>query len=244
MSGGARGAFVRTISPRDGLARPDRLADYYRVGLQALRLIEDALAADGSPAPSTIFDCASGYGRVTRMLSMGFPDSEIICWDRDSAAIGFCAEELAAVPAPSGPLTTIPARRYELIWCASLLTQVDEPRSLELLGLLGSGLGRNGKLIAAINGATVADLIAESRITPPIAPGSGAAMAQRFATGAGFVHQPYPREQDHGFGISLAARPWIDGALEGAGLELVSYEEAAWDDRQDVIICRPRGQRP
>lgn len=239
-----RRPFVRTISPRDSLARAERLPDYYRVGLEALRIVEDTLGRLGAPSPSTIFDCGSGYGRVTRMLRMGFPEALVECWDRDPAASEFCEGELGAKAAPPSPLEAISLpRSYELIWSASLLTQLDRERGRTLLDVLEAHTKPGGVLILTVSGPTIASLIAESRITPAIDPGAIRPMLDQFGA-EGFAHQAYLREQDHGYGISLVSPQWIARAIEKRPeLELISHDEAGWDGRQDVVSCR-RLQRP
>jgi hypothetical protein len=63
------------ISPHDEMWRggPDR---YFRVGLSAIRCIEDICSSTGISSPNRILDMPSGAGRVLRFIAVRFPQAE------------------------------------------------------------------------------------------------------------------------------------------------------------------------
>jgi SAM-dependent methyltransferase len=233
-----RRPFIRTISPDDPTARSRRLPGYYRVGLEALRLVEDALATAALPPPSSVLDIPCGFGRVTRMLRMGFPDARITAWDRDPAAVEFCVETFGVEAAPAGRVTEIALDgSFELIWCPSLLTHLPVEDALALLDTLARHLDPNGVMVLTAMGETVASLLAESRISPAIEVGTRDGLLERFRS-EGFAFEPYRERPDRRYGISLASADWVGAALaQRPGIRLLSHEEAGWDGREDVFVC-------
>ena len=54
---------------------------YYRVGLSAIRCIEEAVRAAGLKEVRSILDLPSGSGRVMRFLTLRFPDAKLTACD-------------------------------------------------------------------------------------------------------------------------------------------------------------------
>lgn len=242
-SGGAW--FDTRIAPRDAMARPDRLDHYFRVGLKALRLIEDAISSAGAPMPRSILDLPCGYGRVLRMLSARFPSAAITACDLDSDGVEFCERTFRAQGAISErdlDDLALPGS-YELIWCGSLLTHLPEGQVEAALRALGRHLAPGGLLVFTTHGARIRESLESPEASPDIESAAKAELLRGYDSD-GFGFAPYMGSPEGRYGYTLSARAWVEAKLSELlpQAEHRSTLEAGWDGRQDVYVCqRVRG---
>ncbi|HYH61005.1 MAG TPA: methyltransferase domain-containing protein [Solirubrobacterales bacterium] len=232
--------FVTRVSPGDTMMRPERLDHYFGVGLGALRLIEDALEALGADDPRRILDLPSGHGRVLRMLRSRFPDAEITACDVDAEGIEFCAAELGAEPrlAPEAPGELSLGSAYDLIWCGSLVTHLPAAHCVGLLGALADHLAPRGVLIFTSHGDTIEELLSKGRMRAAVGDGKLPGLLDAYRT-EGFAFAPYESSSTGEYGVTLAARAWLEARIDDIpGLRMVSHAASAWDGRQDVVVCQ------
>lgn len=227
----------RTIDPADGMFKGN-LEHYFGVGSSALRSILLGLIAAGRE-PSTVrqlLDLPCGHGRVLRWLPVAFPEAELTACDLLRDGVDFCRTELGAVPAYSREDPThleLPGR-FDLIWCGSLLTHLDEERWHDFLAFFSRHLTPSGVLIFTTHGRLV-----PLRIARGWDYGLDVEALRRLLEAfrsKGFGYVAYPGQA--GYGISLSSASWTIGTL-GAHPELriISYHEAGWDRHQDVVTC-------
>src|SRR5438128_10819894 len=88
------------ISYEDGMYKGDG-EHYFKVGLSAIRCIDEALHAAQIESVRGVLDMPCGYGRVVRFLMHRFPQARITACELLPDAVRFCAEELGAAPAHS-----------------------------------------------------------------------------------------------------------------------------------------------
>lgn len=242
--GGSQGRrrvpFITEISPSDAMAQRGRLPHYFAVGLGALRLIERALELAGKPDPSSILDLPSGYGRVLRMLRSRFPDAEVVACDLDPGAIEFCAERLGARPVRSAEsLAGLElGRRFDLVWCGSLVTHLPEAEAGPAIEALARHTAPGGVLLFTTHGSRIAELLRSGSLAPALAPGASERMLADFERD-GFGFATFAADPKPGYGFSLASRGWVEARLAGLpGFKTLAVTEAGWDEKQDVYALQ------
>jgi SAM-dependent methyltransferase len=229
----------RSISPDDVMFESDPHR-YFHLGAEAFRCIETIRAAVGVPTPGRILDLPSGHGRVLRVLRVAFPQAEVVACDLDRGAVDFCAGELGAIPCYSDrdPSHIRLEGSFDLIWCGSLFTHLDQPRWSEFLELFDSVLAPSGVLVFTTHGPYLVDEVRRGARDFPVA--STSDLVARFDLD-GFGYQDYTGQL--GYGISLSSPEWVIRLLrQRAGLSLAAYLARGWAGRQDAFAC-VRGER-
>jgi SAM-dependent methyltransferase len=228
---------ISEISPNDQMYRAD--PEYYSWwGGEAMRCIDLVLQATGKQHVARILDMPCGHGRVLRRLRAAWPGAEITACDINEDAVSFCATTFAATPvvASSRPQDTTLAGPFDLIWCGSLLTHLDQPRWAELLELLASALDRDGILVFTTHGAAFADVVrvGDRRFAVPRRDD----LIARFDHD-GFGYYDYAGRED--YGISVASAAWVADLLSGSkGLRHHLFLAGGWGRIQDVYACARR----
>jgi len=223
------------IHPDDDMKHPQDAdaAHYASVGRSAIAAIGQALsAADRSfDDVEACLDMPCGYGRVLRMLAHEIPGERITACDINRKAIRFCASEFGATPLRSTPnLDRVRFGRYDLIWCGSLVTHIDERRAERLLRRFADALVPGGVAIVTIH--------AEPPLTGPYAPLRGqitAALQER-----GHFHVPYENAL-FDYGHAWHSQQYVRQAfavVSDDAVRLVSHQTRSWDDHQDVLAFR------
>src|SRR6185295_17359165 len=222
------------IYPGDGMYHGDG-THYFKVGLSAIRCIDEALAGTPSTDVQTILDFPCGSGRVLRFLRQRFPAAEITACELEPGPVEFCARTFGALPAFSSlnlDEVVLP-QSFVLIWCGSLVTHLNERGILSLLRLFHRQLRTGGLMIFTTHGDFVPGRILrrdfDYGLTAEQIDRIGAAYPE---TGYGF--EDYPGEKD--YGVSLTSPDWIRSRVaEVGGLREVYFKERGWDDHQDVF---------
>jgi SAM-dependent methyltransferase len=235
------------ISPEDGMFE-NNPEHYFSVGQSALRCIKLAMLAAGKDDFRSILDFGCGYGRVLRVLRAAFPEAELTACDISKNAVDFCASTFDAEPVYSsediGDLRI--SKQFDLIWCGTLLTNVDEFQFSVLLRLFDSLLRDQGVLVCTTHGPFVThrlrtgacDYGMDAAVVPQL-------LKQHDATGFGYADYPQEVRARLGvkrYGISLSSPSWVCREIERLGrLRLLTYTERAWDNHQDSVACIKRG---
>jgi SAM-dependent methyltransferase len=238
---------LREIAPDDDMAHGN-LENYFALGESALLdCIAPALEASPKQRFGRILDLPCGYGRVMRYLRAAFPDSQITACDIQRAGVDFCAEKFGAIPVYSSedPTALELPGPFNLIWCGSLLTHLDEERCGQWLDLFRSVLAPYGVFVFTTHGRLVAHRLQAGLLDADSWLGQDRAdrMLQDFDT-HGFGYQEYPAKdrgfdgQERGYGWGLSSPAWVvDRITERDGWRLVYLREAAWRRYQDVAAC-------
>jgi SAM-dependent methyltransferase len=208
---------------------------YLSAGLSGLRCILEVLASAGRDlACGSILDFPSGYGRVLRIVRAKFPHADITAAELDEDAVAFCARNFSTTPLLSVvPISALKLeRRYDLIWCGSLLTHVEEADAQEILRFFHDHLVEGGICIFTTHGLRPVDWIKTGRETYGLSPEGQAEVVRGFETnGYGYVDYPY----QPGYGISAVTREHarVLAAKAGDWTELL-FKDHGWDECQDV----------
>ncbi len=222
------------ISYEDGMYKGDG-AHYFRVGLDAIRCIEEALAAAHVTSVKNILDFPCGYGRVLRFLVRRFPDAHVTACELMPDAVRFCARTFKAVPAQSTYEldTLVLGTLYDLIWCGSLATHLDARRTRALLRFFARHLAPGGLLVFTTHGDYVAGRVLQLADFYGLRRADIPALVESFRqTGHGYLDYP----EQAGYGVSLSAPAWVRAEAQAAGtLREVYFRARGWDEHQDVF---------
>jgi len=210
-------------------------AHYYKVGLSAISCLDEALAQAKLTNVQTILDLPCGSGRVLRFLAQRFPEAKLTACEIQAGPVQFCVRTFGAEPAYSSvnlDEVTL-AKKFDLIWCGSLATHLNERGLVRLFHLFARHLAPGGLVVFTTHGDFVARriplrefdyLIPEEQIER-----IGSDYPQ---TGYGFTD--YAGEKN--WGVSLTSPEWIRARVrELAGLREVYFKERGWDNHQDVF---------
>lgn len=208
---------------------------YFAIGLSGLRCVERAVAAAGRrDAPRAILDLPCGHGRVLRWLAARYPAAELTACDLDRHGVDYCAQTFGAHRVYSHPdLGALELdRRFDLIWCGSLVTHLDVDRIAELLRFFAAVLQPRGVAVVTTHGEHVAEQLRSGRADYLLEPPQiELLLAGHEVDGVGYVD--YPGQS--GYGISLTSPDWVRAAASEAGLHPLSCAARGWDDHQDVF---------
>jgi SAM-dependent methyltransferase len=218
----------------DGMYNGDGV-HYFKVGLSAIRCINEAIAAAGLKTVRAILDFPCGSGRVLRFLVQRFPEAEITACELDHGPVEFCVRTFGARPAYSSlNLDEVSLdSRFDLIWCGSLATHLNERGIVALIKLFRRHLVDGGLMIFTTHGDVVPHRIVAREFDYGLAPEQIERIGADYpATGYGF--EDYPKAKD--YGVSVTSPEWVRARVrEVGGLREVFFKERGWDNHQDVF---------
>ena len=223
------------IAPDDEMYASDPQY-YFEAGTSAVRAIRAAMLIVGKPAVGEILDLPCGHGRVLRTLAVAFPAARLTACDIHRPGVDFCAERFGARPVYSTEdPSEIPLNGdFDLIWCGSLLTHLDEPMWDGFLELFESRLKRNGLLVFTAHGRNIVGRLRRGDFRDAIDPTRGKRLLRAYDD-TGFGYTDYSGQS--GYGVSLSAPSWVCDRIERSEtLRLVAYTERAWLGH-DVVAC-------
>jgi SAM-dependent methyltransferase len=242
--------MLRKVSLRISMAGdmyvPGQAKQYLAAGLSALRCITRVLDHLGTDRPSirSVLDLPSGGGRVLRFLKIAFPDAALVACDTNEALVEFCRKAFGAEAVRSVPDFSqlhLPGT-FDLIWCGSLLTHIDETRCTDLLRLFYNHLSPEGVCIFSTHGATAIRWLRNGEFDYLLSrPAQQSLISQITDFGFGYVN--YDHMSD--YGISLVERDRMIALAERVGKwSLAAALEGAWDNFHDVYAFTKRNIAP
>ena len=228
------------ISERDEMCLGSDAAHYFRIGEEAVQLIQ-RLSPD-LPVTATILDLPCGHGRVLRRLRRSFPDAWLACCDIDREAVDFCSANFGATGFYSNEECDLQFdRQFDLVWCGSLITHLSQDKTRKILGEMCKLLTPGGTLIATTHGDSVGDKIKPNKPESAIyglSRKGGSKVVREWQAG-GYGYADYPEQS--GYGISVISRAWVENFFANhPGVDLSEYIEQAWDSHHDVFAVRRR----
>jgi SAM-dependent methyltransferase len=237
-------AVSKKIHPDDGMFAGDS-ADYFTVGLSALDCIDDVLRHASQTDVRDVLDLPSGYGRELRFFVRRFPGATFTACDIQPGAVEFCAQAFGAIPVASKPDLddVVFERRFDLVWCGSLVTHLDADATRSLFKLFARNLRVGGVMIFTTHGDYVADRLVDEIAFYEVSREDAEAMTASYRA-KGHAYQDYPRglgyfdfhPDERGYGISLTSPAWVrQQAQEIGGLREVYFKPRGWANHQDVF---------
>jgi SAM-dependent methyltransferase len=221
------------ISPRDTMYAGDG-AHYFKVGLSALRSLEEALREAKLSSVGRVLDLPCGHGRVLRFLVRRFPRAAFTACDLDLDGVDFCARTFGATPVYSAENLDALSfdARFDLIWCGSLVTHLNEHSMRALFRLFARELAPGGLLIFTAHGDFVARRMPGGEFDYMLTAEQIASIRERYSR-TGFGYADYAGQES--YGVSLTSPAWIRAQLATTGgLREVYFKERAWDEHHDV----------
>jgi SAM-dependent methyltransferase len=215
---------------------------YFDVGADALRIMVSSLCATLRQPPETILDFPSGSGRVTRHLRSFFPGARIVACDLYDFHIDFCRSALNVEPFLSKEnIDEINfGKKFDLIFCGSLLTHLPKDQFLKVLRLLAASLSDTGIAIVTLQGRH-SQFIQKNKWKYLEDDLFEIAATEVNRNGFGYVD--YDRDfkskfdQQMRYGVALVNPSWVTEQIQKInGLRVLSYTERQWDDHQDVVV--------
>ncbi len=212
---------------------------YLRAGLSALRCITritrvlDDLRIDRAPM-RYVLDLPSGGGRVLRFLQIAFPDAALVACDTNEALLDFCGRVFGAQSVrltPDFEGLHLPST-FDLIWCGSLLTHLDETRCTNLLRLFYNHLSPEGVCIFSTHGTTAVRQLRSEESTYGLSRLARQSLLSQ-VTNSGFGYVNYNGRSE--YGIALAECDTMVALAETVGKwSLAAFLESGWDNFQDI----------
>ncbi|HEX8424186.1 MAG TPA: class I SAM-dependent methyltransferase, partial [Pyrinomonadaceae bacterium] len=148
--------------------------------------------------------------------------------------VDFCARTFGATPVYSvADLDSLSFdARFDLIWCGSLVTHLNEHAARALFRLFARHLAPGGLLIFTTHGDFVARRMPGGEFDYMLT-GEQIEVINASYTRTGFGYADYAGQ--HSYGVSLTSPAWIRTQLAAAGgLREVYFRERVWDDHHDV----------
>jgi SAM-dependent methyltransferase len=211
---------------------------YMYGGRNALKQTVFAMLVADRPPPKRLLDFPSGHGRVTRFFATAFPEAEIWAADINKAGIDFCARHFGAKPLLSSvDLKQVKlGRKFDVIWCGSLATHLDEAGTTSLLELLTGALEENGLLGITTCGRGFAWL--HYHIWKSV-PDELFEIAHKKFLDCGYGYVDYPGRT--GYGMTWIDPAWMYRFVKGReDLTIISFTEKGWHGTQDCYFLMRR----
>lgn len=223
----------------------DFMEHYISVGISGVKVLLLALAAANKRIDSvnTILDLPCGHGRVLRVIKKVFESAEITSCDISKSGVDFCKNTFGSVPIYS--CREVPKiqlnKKYDLIWCGSLVTHFNSSVWREVFDLFENHLNTGGIMVFSYHGPFVARRIQNDENYGLADKQMKELIRQYRDTGFGFVTYGEDPLTNFSTGVSLANRVWVVNMLEYySDLDIVMHVERGWDNHQDVIACMKR----
>ena len=214
---------------------------YLKVGLSAISCIEDAIRESEANEIKEVLDLPCGYGRVMRFVKARFPGAALTACDLNKHAVDFCAKEFGATPVYSKinlDEFTI-GKKFDLIWCGSLITHLDIEHTKQVLRFFYRHLNTGGLLVFSMHGKEVMHNLKTRKYDYTL---SNAAIEKIIAEteSIGYGYANYKRTS--GYGISLTTGAWMKQALDEVGQwKNYRHMETAWDNHHDIYTVVKEG---
>ena len=236
------------------------LNHYFSVSESAMNCIIFALQMAGKDKINSILDFPCGYGRVLRSLVSYFPEAEITACDIEKDAVDFCVETFSVngVYSDTNPSKINLGRKYDLIWCGSLLTHLNKHDALRFYDFFLNHLEDNGILILSIQGRFSAKnfncyfphantsnkivnfcikyskLLIKSKIVRLFTTNR-----KYFYISKGFITRK--GNSTPNCGVSVVKPSWVVSLFENnPKIRLIYYSERLWDNHQDILVVQKK----
>lgn len=234
--------------PENNFDQPWKQQHYMDAGADALRLCVNALSTNMREPPVAILDLPSGSGRVTRHFKSFFPEAHIVACDLYDYHYNFCAKTFGVEAKKStehfDDLNF--DRKFDLIFCGSLLTHLPEHDYKAAMRCMVRALSDTGIALITLQGRT-AEYIQQNRYQFIEPHRFEIAMKTVPATGFGYVdYDPHWmtevwKEQAE-YGVAMVRPHYAVKNIEADnGVRILGFIERGWDDAQDVLIIGKPG---
>ena len=212
---------------------------YLKVGKNALSIISLSLIENPDTSYNSILDFPSGWGRVTRWLSAGFPEADLAVCEIMTEAADWCAKKFNAMPVYSSRdfSKVCFSRKFDLIWVGSLVTHLSEDKAKEFFQLVINLLEKNGLLFVTLHGRRELVIRRNQPVYEAFPTLDDFECAvQRFESGL-YAYGEYSHIP--GYGYSFTPLTWVGHLIsQYPDVIITSFKEKAWNNHHDVLILK------
>jgi hypothetical protein len=169
-----------------------------------------------------------------------FPNSDITAAEIDSTALDFCRRSFSAATLLSNTTfsdLSLP-HRFNLIWCGSLFTHIDEQANSNLLRFFHNHLSDQGVCVFTTHGQESIDWMQSKKMTYGLSEDAQQEIIRQFQS-RGYGYADYPNQP--GYGISTVShRRMVELAGRVGKWNEILFLERGWDNHQDVYAFAMR----
>jgi len=163
-----------------------------------------------------------------------FPGAKITAAEMERNALRFCRSAFSATPLLSktsfGELAVL--QRFDLIWCGSLFTHINEASAIDLLRFFHDHLTARGLCIFTTQGRRSIEWIESQKRTYKLTDDAQRKVTHEFHK-TGYGYADYPKLS--GYGISAVSRERMLELARAVGeWGETLFLEHGWDNHQDV----------
>lgn len=215
---------------------------YLGVGLSAIDCIDESIRRSSTTDSDikAILDLPCGYGRVMRSLKAKFPEATLYGCEIISDAIDYCQSAFGSIPIQSTEdLASLELdATFDLIWCGSLVTHLDEHRTTQVLKFFHDHLNPGGICVFTTHGlGSVCSLengtrnygLEQNRILD---------LLEMYKT-RNFGYVNYSNSKNYGISLSTTQRI-LEICYESGTWNNVYFKQEGWDKHQDVFSFTKR----
>jgi SAM-dependent methyltransferase len=221
------------VHESDTMYLPGQAEHYLKVGMSAVHCIRHALNKTSTNV-QTILDFPCGYGRELRFLRAMFPDAQITAAELDPQALEFCRTHfnVETLQSDTDSSQIKIDKKFDLIWCGSLLTHIDEQASRNLLQFFAGHLAKSGICIVTSHGKYPLERL-ERRESLYGLDEQGREKLLGEVGSRGFGFADYPTQSEYGISASTA-----EYFRSLTSMSAVLHLERGWDNHQDVFVFK------
>jgi len=218
------------------------LDHYFFVSESAMECIFHALNMAGKTNVNSILDFPSGHGRVLRSLVSYFPEAEITVCDLEKDAVDFCVKTFSVngVYSNEDISKIYLGRKYDLIWCGSLLTHFQEDISRNFFEFFLDHLEEDGLLVVSFHGRFA---ITQEENNPYYKE----LLKQYKTNDYAFVSDVYHIDGNYvipNYGRAFVKIPWISSLIQtNEDIRLIYYSERRFANRHDILAIQKKNIR-
>ena len=208
---------------------------YLAVGLSACRCITKSLQHLGINSINNVLYLPSGYGRELRFAQLLLPHSTIIASDIDRTGLNFCHKEFGVKTVLSNDSFSVPHLdgQFDLIWCGSLITHLNEASAVRLLELFYSLLAPGGLCLFSTHGTMHAHWIEKRSQTYGLSEAGQRDLLKQFGDG-GYGYANYLGLRNYGISVVSYSKMVSLAKTVGTWSEVI-YLERGWHNSHDVF---------
>lgn len=218
----------------------DDLEHYMLAGRFAVQTILRAMIVADKTEVASVLDLPSGAGRVTRHLQALFPDANLFVSDAIGDKAAYAASHFGATILPVCPaFSDRPQRGFDLIFCGSLVTHLDESACRAALSWLVDAANPNGLVIITTSGRRMLHRgrrVADDAEWQPL---------YDRIVGSGFNFYQLETVAGLPYGSTHLTPSWLMRWIEQRDDVMLShFQEAGWRSNQDVAVLIKQSARP
>lgn len=222
--------IIKEISPNDLMYETDK-DNYFYWGKWALDCIERTLEKIGKQEVKTVLDLPCGHGRVLRFIRAKFPEAIVTACEIDHDGVDFCVKTFGAkgVYSNDDPTKIEIPEKFDLIWCGSLLTHLDQTKWYSFIEFFSNHLEENGILIFTAHGECIIKYLREGKESLGLDIKKAKSVLEDYDS-SGFGYSNYLGCED--YGVSLSSSKWVLNLMKNfPQMELIEHNPHGWGSK-------------